>query len=114
MKNISNGGSECFDFEDVVLVKYTCSTQYLKKGDVLIYGPKFGNMDYSTYTMEICCYWVEYTDVTINKDGYIEIVAKKYSETNGKIQEIASTKLIVNDDSTYNMYYTSRGKETLS
>lgn len=29
-KNVSNGGSACFDFGDVVLVKYTCPVRYLK------------------------------------------------------------------------------------
>lgn len=33
MKNISNGGSACFDFGDVVLVKYTCPTKYFKPGE---------------------------------------------------------------------------------
>lgn len=31
MKNISNGGSACFDFGEVVLVKYTCPVEYLPK-----------------------------------------------------------------------------------
>lgn len=29
-KNVSDGGSACFDFGDVVLVKYTCPVRYLK------------------------------------------------------------------------------------
>ena len=29
-ENISNGGSQCFEFGDVVLVKYSCPTKYLK------------------------------------------------------------------------------------
>lgn len=33
MKNISNGGSACFDFGDVVLVKYTCPTKFFKPGE---------------------------------------------------------------------------------
>ena len=32
-ENISNGGSACFDFGDVVLVKYTCELKYLKNGE---------------------------------------------------------------------------------
>ena len=32
-ENISNGGSMCFDFGDVVLVKYSCPTKYLKNGE---------------------------------------------------------------------------------
>lgn len=31
--NVSNGGSKCFDFDDVVLVKYTCPIKYLKPGE---------------------------------------------------------------------------------
>lgn len=33
MNNISDGGSQCFDFGDVVLVKYSCPTKYLKNGE---------------------------------------------------------------------------------
>lgn len=33
MMNISDGGSKCYDFGDVVLVKYTCPTRYLKNGN---------------------------------------------------------------------------------
>ncbi len=32
-ENISDGGSKCFDFGDVVLVKYTCDTKYLRDGE---------------------------------------------------------------------------------
>ena len=32
-ENISDGGSMCFDFEDVVLVKYACLRKYLKNGE---------------------------------------------------------------------------------
>lgn len=32
-ENISDGGSDCFDFGDVVLVKYLCSKKYLKEGE---------------------------------------------------------------------------------
>ena len=31
MENVSNGGSACFDFGEVVLVKYTCPVEYLPK-----------------------------------------------------------------------------------
>lgn len=33
MENVSDGGSACFDFDDVVLVKYICETKYLKNGE---------------------------------------------------------------------------------
>lgn len=32
-ENISDGGSMCFDFGDVVLVKYSCPIKYLKNGE---------------------------------------------------------------------------------
>ena len=32
-ENISDGGSMCFDFGDVVLVKYSCQIKYLKNGE---------------------------------------------------------------------------------
>ncbi len=32
-KNISDGGSKCFDFGDNVLVKYSCPIKYLKNGE---------------------------------------------------------------------------------
>lgn len=32
MENVSNGGSKCYDFEDVVLVKYVLPLEYVKPG----------------------------------------------------------------------------------
>ena len=32
LPNISNGGSQCYDFGDVVLVKYTLPLKYVKPG----------------------------------------------------------------------------------
>ena len=32
-ENISDGGSKCYDFGDVVLVKYSCPIKYLRNGE---------------------------------------------------------------------------------
>lgn len=87
------------------------TTDYKENKEVIDYGPKAGSMDYSTYRMTYTYTWKAFSSVTINSDGYIDVIVSSYTRVKDLTSDNTThtdTKITVTNETEYQSVMDSR------